>query len=392
MAEAARRAAQRCPGSRRSTSTRTTPTTRAQSYGSHENYLMRRATPFADIVRHLTPFFVSRQVVCGAGPGRHRPGRPRRRLPDLPAGRLLRGRGRPGDHAQAADHQHPRRAARRRRASTAGCTSSSATPTCPRSPTYLKVGTTSLVLAMIEDKVPRPWTWRSPSRSPTLRAVCHDPALKHLITLRDGRRLTALQLQMEYLERARKYVEDRFGDDVDAQTADVLDRWESVLDRLERDPMLLRRRAGLGGQAAAAGGLPGARRAGLGLAQAAAGRPAVLRRPAGEGPLPPAGRPRRDGAAARRGRGRSRPWTTPPEDTRAYFRGRCLAAVRRRGRGRLLGLGDLRRGPGVAGAGPDDGAAAGHQGARRGAVRPLPDGGRARGGPHRRVESHVPRS
>ena len=42
------------------------------SYGSHENYLMRRATPFADIVRHLTPFFVTRQVVCGAGPGRHR--------------------------------------------------------------------------------------------------------------------------------------------------------------------------------------------------------------------------------------------------------------------------------------------------------------------------------
>ena len=37
------------------------------SYGAHENYLMRRATPFADIVRHLTPFFVSRQVVSGAG-------------------------------------------------------------------------------------------------------------------------------------------------------------------------------------------------------------------------------------------------------------------------------------------------------------------------------------
>ena len=37
------------------------------SYGSHENYLMSRATPFNDIVRHLVPFFVSRQVVCGAG-------------------------------------------------------------------------------------------------------------------------------------------------------------------------------------------------------------------------------------------------------------------------------------------------------------------------------------
>src|SRR6476661_4366786 len=37
------------------------------SYGAHENYLVRRSTPFGDIVRHLTPFFVSRQVVCGAG-------------------------------------------------------------------------------------------------------------------------------------------------------------------------------------------------------------------------------------------------------------------------------------------------------------------------------------
>src|ERR1700751_1840957 len=37
------------------------------SSATHENYLMRRATPFADIVRHLTPFFVTRQVMCGAG-------------------------------------------------------------------------------------------------------------------------------------------------------------------------------------------------------------------------------------------------------------------------------------------------------------------------------------
>ena len=37
------------------------------SYGTHENYLMARSTPFANIVRHLTPFFVVRQVMCGSG-------------------------------------------------------------------------------------------------------------------------------------------------------------------------------------------------------------------------------------------------------------------------------------------------------------------------------------
>ena len=41
--------------------------------------------------------------------------------------------------------------------------------------------------------------------------------------------MTAVQLQSEYLDRARKYVEDRYGTDADDQTRDVLDRWESVL-------------------------------------------------------------------------------------------------------------------------------------------------------------------
>ena len=85
------------------------------SYGAHENYLCHRATPFASLVRHLVPFFVTRQVICGAGRvGLGQDGRTAG-LPDLPARRLLRGRGRAGDHPQAADRQHPRRAARRRR-------------------------------------------------------------------------------------------------------------------------------------------------------------------------------------------------------------------------------------------------------------------------------------
>ena len=64
-----------------------------------------------------------------------------------------------------------------------------------------------------------------------------DPTLKELVTLNDGRKLTAVQLQMEYLDLAKKFVEDRLGSDVDEQTADVLARWESVLTRLETDPM-----------------------------------------------------------------------------------------------------------------------------------------------------------
>jgi hypothetical protein len=72
-----------------------------------------------------------------------------------------------------------------------------------------------------------------------LHDISHDPSLKHQVRMADGRRLTALQVQIEYLDRARKFVDDRYGEDADSQTRDVLARWESVLTRLEADPMQL---------------------------------------------------------------------------------------------------------------------------------------------------------
>jgi Pup amidohydrolase len=103
---------------------------------------------------------------------------------------------------------------------------------------YLKTGTTSLVLAMIEDGfIDRDLLVEQPVKS--LRNVSHDPTLQHLIPMADGRQLTAVHLQMEYLDLAKKYVEDRLGDNADDQTKDVLARWESVLTRLESDPMSL---------------------------------------------------------------------------------------------------------------------------------------------------------
>ncbi len=205
------------------------------SYGAHENYLMRRSTPFGEIVRHLTPFFVSRQVVTGAGRvGIGQDGRDhgfqlsqRADYFEVEVG-LETTLKRPIINTRDEPHADPEKY--RRLHVIIGDANLSEIST------YLKVGTTSLVLAMIEDKfISRELTVDQPVRS--LRAVSHDPALKHLLNLADGRTLTAVQLQMEYLELARKYVEDRFGSDADAQTLDVLDRWESVLTRLETDPM-----------------------------------------------------------------------------------------------------------------------------------------------------------
>ncbi len=203
------------------------------SYGAHENYLMRRATPFGDIVHHLTPFFVSRQVVCGAGrvgigqDGREHGFQISQRADyfEVEVG-LETTLKRPIINTRDEPHADPERY--RRLHVILGDAN------LAEISTYLKVGTTALVLAMIEDGYLRPGLdVEGPVAA--LRAVSHDPTLTHLITLQDGRTLTAVQLQMEYLDLARKYVDERV--DADAQTLDVLARWESVLDRLARDPM-----------------------------------------------------------------------------------------------------------------------------------------------------------
>src|SRR5579872_3057822 len=238
MAEAALRAAN-VPGSAPIQLYKNNTDNKGASYGCHENYLMRRSTPFADIVRYLTPFFVSRQVVCGAGRvGIGADGRgvgfqvsQRADFFEVEVG-LETTLKRPIINTRDEPHADPEKY--RRLHVIIGDANMSEVST------FLKVGTTSLVLAMIEDKF---FSVDLAVESPVaeLRAVSHDPSLRRLVTLRDGRKMTAVQLQCEYLELARKYVEDRFGADVDAVTADVLDRWESVLTRLAEDPMQLSR-------------------------------------------------------------------------------------------------------------------------------------------------------
>jgi hypothetical protein len=100
----------------------------------------------------------------------------------------------------------------------------------------LKLGTTSLVLAMIEDRtISEDLAVSKPVA--TLHAVSHDPTLRALIELRDGRTMTAVQLLWAYHEHADRYLESRYAGALDADTAEVMQRWADVLTRLERDPM-----------------------------------------------------------------------------------------------------------------------------------------------------------
>jgi proteasome accessory factor PafA2 len=238
MAEAASRAAA-LPGGPAIQLYKHNTDNKGASYGCHENYLMNRSTPFADIVRHLTPFFVSRQVVCGAGRvGRGADGREdgfqisqRADFFEVEVG-LETTLKRPIINTRDEPHADPDKY--RRLHVILGDANLSEVST------YLKLGTTALVLAMIEDRfLACDLSIESPVAE--LRAISHDPSLRHLVTLRDGRKMTAVQLQLEYLELAKKYSEDKYGIDVDDITRDVLDRWESVLSRLAEDPMLTAR-------------------------------------------------------------------------------------------------------------------------------------------------------
>ncbi len=292
------------------------------SYGCHENYLMARSTPFADIVRNLTPFFVSRQVICGAGRvGLGQDGREhgfqvsqRADFFEVEVGLettlkrpIINTRDEP--HADAEKY--------RRLHVIIGDANMSEIAT------FLKLGMTALVLSMIEERfISLDLTVDNPVHA--LHQVSHDPSLSWLITLRSGRRLTAVQLQMEYAEQARKFVEDRFGADADDVTRDVLDRWESVLTRLESDPMTMSRELDwvaklslLEGYRARDGldwSAPRLHLVDLQYSDVRQGRGLYNRLAA---------------------RGRMERLTTdaavqdtvhdPPEDTRAYFRGNCLA-------------------------------------------------------------------
>src|SRR5450432_2068374 len=163
------------------------------SYGCHENYLMNRATPFADIVRHLTPFFVSRQVFCGAGrvgigaDGRDHGFQISQRADffEVEVG-LETTLKRPIINTRDEPHADPEKY--RRLHVIIGDANLSEVQT------YRKVGTTALVLAMIEDGfLSVDLAVEQPVLS--LRAVSHDPTCRRLVTLKDGRKMTAVQLQ-----------------------------------------------------------------------------------------------------------------------------------------------------------------------------------------------------
>lgn len=208
---------------------------KGNSYGCHENYLIDRGVPFGRLVADITPHFVTRQIFTGAGKvGSEEPGTSVSDVPFQISQRadffeeevgLETTLKRPIVNTRDEPHCDPVKY--RRLHVIVGDANMSEVAT------YLKLGTTAIVLTMIEDDTfPNDLALANPV--PAIRIVSHDPSLTRTIGLRDGRRMTALEVQWSILEAARRHQKRRgFASVEDAD--DVLNRWEQVLAGLASD-------------------------------------------------------------------------------------------------------------------------------------------------------------
>ncbi|MGN7247165.1 Pup--protein ligase [Janibacter anophelis] len=201
------------------------------SYGCHENFLVARTSDFAEVTDRLLPFLITRQLIAGTG-----------KL-------MSTGRGAQFSVSQRADHiwegvssattrsrpiintrDEPHADAEHYRRMHVIVGDSTMTETT----TLLKVGSAHLVLRMLEDGVALPdMSLDNPIRA--IRDISLDRTGRTPVKLADGRRMSALEIQGEYLIRAKDYAQ-REGIDDDVSTR-VLDLWERTLDAVATDDL-----------------------------------------------------------------------------------------------------------------------------------------------------------
>ena len=196
------------------------------SYGCHENYLVGRHGEFSRLADVLIPFLVTRQIVCGAGKVLQTP-RGAVYCVSQRAEHIWEGvssattRSRPIINTRDEPHADAERF--RRLHVIVGDSNMSETTT------LLKVGTTDLVLRMIEaGVVMRDLSLENAIRA--IREVSHDMTGRRRVKLANGREASALEIQLEYFAKARDFVQRR---GADATAERVLDLWERTLQAVD---------------------------------------------------------------------------------------------------------------------------------------------------------------
>jgi proteasome accessory factor A len=205
------------------------------SYGCHENYLTSRRDDFGHYAEVLIPFLVSRQIYAGAGKV------------------LQTARGAQFCIAQRAEHiwegvssattrsrpiintrdePHADAEKYRRLHVIVGDSNMS------EYTTYLKVGAAAVLLRMLEDPavVLRDMTLENPIRA--IRDISHDLTCSKKVRLANGREVSALDIQSEYLSRALRYADQK---GLPEQEQRALEMWEHCVTTIADDPLKLDR-------------------------------------------------------------------------------------------------------------------------------------------------------
>lgn len=202
------------------------------SYGCHDNFLMKRSVPFERIINGMMPFLVTRQIYAGSGKvgiegdAGNRPGvyqiSQRSDFFSVLVSIDTMSR-RPIINTRDEPHADPKKY--RRLHVIIGDANMNEFATA------LKVGATALAIGLIEeDNFPKEFQLADPVAA--IRSVSHDPTYKWLVELKNGRHVSAFDIQRAYLERARK---EYFGRD--PETDWLIHQWETILNDLEKDPM-----------------------------------------------------------------------------------------------------------------------------------------------------------
>jgi proteasome accessory factor A len=216
---------------------------KGNSYGCHENYLMDRSVPFGQVVKHVLPHFVTRQIWSGAGKvgceagstgGVEVPFQLTQRadffeeevgLETTLKRPIINTRDEP--HADASKY--------RRLHVIIGDANRSEVQT------FLKLGVMGFILCMVEDDWFGEKDFTPATPILTLRRISYDLTLRKPFELVDGTTVTALDVQWEQLGLARKWADENGLEAVGGELVgrEVLRRWEQVLSGLETDPMSL---------------------------------------------------------------------------------------------------------------------------------------------------------
>ena len=206
------------------------------SYGCHENYLVARHGEFARMADVLIPFFVTRQIWCGAGKVLHGP-RGAQYCISQRAEHIWEGvssattRSRPIINTRDEPHADAERF-RRLHVIVGDSNMSEWT-------SFMKVGITDLVLRMVEgNTVMRDLTLENPIRA--IREISHDTTGTRKVKLANGRELSAIEMQQEYFEKTSRFLERRGTDETSKL---LLYEWGEALDALSAgDPERLGRK------------------------------------------------------------------------------------------------------------------------------------------------------